>query len=149
MYRSSGVFFCEIQDVVLRESPDAKVEMTVPAETVITFGEKLKDLIGFVNGTFAEGKYTTEYTLDLSSGLTEVFVYCDLVEASLLGHAFAPILKIVPIANEKSEQIVKYFSVPLYFKVKKQHFDTINIELRTIRGTPIQFISGKTSRVEF
>jgi len=147
MYRSSESFFREIRDVGLRELPDAKVELTVPSETVITFDEKLKDLLGFVNTTFFEGTYISDYIIELSAGITEVYVYTDIIEPSLLGHAFAPILKIVPIANEKSDQIVKYFSVPLYFKVKKQHFDTIKIELRTSRGTPIQFISGKSSLV--
>ena len=147
MYRSSEDFFKNIIKVKLKELPNAKVELIVPDKMTITFGEKLKEMLGFVNSTFTSGNYISDYILELSAGITEVYVYSDIIESSLLGHTFAPILKIVPIANEKSDQIVKYFSVPLYFKVKKQHFDTIKIELRTSRGTPIQFISGKTSLV--
>ncbi|GBN73989.1 hypothetical protein AVEN_235687-1 [Araneus ventricosus] len=122
-------------------------EQSVPRYTVVTFGEKLKDLLGFSQQTFDHGDYKSEYVLELRAGIKEVYVYCDIVSPSLVEDSLASILKIIPIANEHSEQIVKTFSVPLYFRVKKQFFDVIQIEMRTSSGTPIKFIAGKTNLV--
>lgn len=147
MYRNSKDLFLEFKSIKLKELPDQKTLLIVPPDMIITFGDKLKDLLGFVKDKFESGTYASEYNLELSAGITEVYVYTDIINPSLVGNAYASILKIVPIANEKSEQIVKHFAVPLYFTVKKHHFDTIHIELRTSQGTPIKFISGKTSLV--
>ncbi|GIY09765.1 uncharacterized protein CEXT_745561 [Caerostris extrusa] len=91
----------------------------------------------------SRGDYKSNYVLDLCVGITEVYVYCDTVSPSLAGDSSSSILKIIPVANETNDQIVKYFSVPLFFGVKKQYFDTIEIETRISSGTPIKFISGQ------
>ncbi|GFT03746.1 uncharacterized protein TNCV_411391 [Trichonephila clavipes] len=94
-----------------------------------------------------EGNYTSDYILELRAGITEVYVYCDIIASSLIGDVSASILKIIPIANEYKEQITKQFTVPLYFPIKKNYLDTIEIELVRSSGTPIKFISGKTNLV--
>ncbi|GBM67938.1 hypothetical protein AVEN_4986-1 [Araneus ventricosus] len=147
MYENAKDLFKEFKFMSLRLSADSRVGLHVPRYTVVTFGEKLKDLLGFSQQTFDHGDYKSEYVLELRAGITEVYVYCDIVSPSLVGDSLASILKIIPVANEHSEQIVKNFSVPLYFRVKKQFFDVIEIEMRTSSGTPIKFIAGKTNLV--
>ncbi|GFY22032.1 uncharacterized protein TNCV_3296761 [Trichonephila clavipes] len=147
MYQQSADFFKEFKYILLRELVDSKVEMNVPANTKVTFGEKLSNMLGFQMNTFTEGNYKSDYILELRAGITEVYVYCNIISSSLVGDVSAPILKIIPIANEYKEQIVKQFTVPLYFPVKKHHFDVIEIELVTSSGTPIKFLSGKTNIV--
>lgn len=147
MYQDAKDLFKEFKFITLKQSADSRVRLHVPQHTRVMFGEKLKDLLGFSQDTFEHGDYKSEYVLELRAGITEVYVYCDIIAPSLLGNSSASILKIIPIANEHNEQIVKNFSVPLYFKVKKQFFDVIEIEMRTSSGTPIKFISGKTNLV--
>ncbi|GFQ82277.1 uncharacterized protein TNCT_546481 [Trichonephila clavata] len=147
MYQLAENFFKEFQYVLLRELADSKVEMIVPPNIKVTFGEKLSNMLGFRTNIFTEGNYKSDYILELRAGITEVYVYCDIISPSLVGDVSAPILKIIPIANEYKEQIVKQFIVPLYFPVKKNYFDVIEIQLVTSSGTPIKFISGKTNRV--
>ncbi|GIY70273.1 uncharacterized protein CDAR_248041 [Caerostris darwini] len=147
MYQEAKHLFKEFKYVILRLTADSRVGLHVPQNTIVTFGEKLKDLLGFDRRTFGQGDYKSVYAIELRAGITEVYVYCDIVSASLVGDSAASILKIIPVANEHNDQIVKYFSVPLYFRVKKQFFDVIEIEMRTSSGTPIKFISGKTNLV--
>ncbi|GIY24626.1 uncharacterized protein CDAR_572331 [Caerostris darwini] len=147
MYQEAKDLFKEFKYISLRLTADSRVGLHVPRNTIVTFGEKLKELLGFNNETFVQGDYKSEYVLELRAGITEVYVYCDIVSASLVGDSSASILKIIPVANEHNDQIVKYFSVPLYFRVKKQFFDVIEIEMRTSSGTPLKFISGKTNLV--
>ncbi|GIY47584.1 uncharacterized protein CDAR_92771 [Caerostris darwini] len=148
MYQEAKNLFKEFKYIILRLTTDSRVGLHAPQNTLVTFGEKLKDLLGFDRRTFGQGDYKSEYAIELRAGITEVYVYCDIVSASLVGDSAASILKIIPVANEHNDQIVKYFSVPLYFRVKKQFFDVIEIEMRTSSGTPIKFISDSNT-IEF
>ncbi|GIY44418.1 uncharacterized protein CDAR_249281 [Caerostris darwini] len=148
MYQEAKNLFKEFKYIILRLTADSRVGLHVPQNTIVTFGEKLKDLLGFDRRTFGQGDYKSEYAIELRAGMTEVYVYCNIVSASLVGDSAASILKIIPVANEHNDQIVKYFSVPLYFRVKKQFFDVIEIEMRTSSGTPIKFISDSNT-IEF
>lgn len=147
MYHDSKDFFNEFKDIKLEELPNNKVKLIVIKDIRVRFGEKLKDILGFTQSVFTEGEYISDYNLELTAGITEIYVYCDIVTSTLVGDSLAPILKVIPIANERGNQIVKHFSVPLYFRIKNQHFDSIEIEMRTSTGTPIKFISGKSSLV--
>ncbi|GFY22022.1 uncharacterized protein TNCV_3296661 [Trichonephila clavipes] len=147
MYQHADALFKEIKYIVLRALVDSKVEMSVPLHTKVNFGEKLSNMLGFRTNTFTEGNYTSDYILELRAGITEVYVYCDVIATSLVGDVSASIFKIIPIANEYKEKITKQFTVPLYFPIRKNYFDTTEIELVTSSGTPIKFISGKTNLV--
>lgn len=144
MYRDSLSFFAEFKEIFLKELPDAKTKLSVPKGVVVEFGEKLLDILGFTRKKFSEGNYVSDYNLELSAGITEIYVYTDIVFPSLVGDVSTSILKIIPIGNERGEQIVKYFPVPIYFPVKKQYFDVIEIELRTSSGSKLKFLSGKS-----
>ncbi|GBM03060.1 hypothetical protein AVEN_14568-1 [Araneus ventricosus] len=146
MYQQAKDLFTEFKLIALRLTANSRVGLHVPQNILVTFGEKLRDLLGFVQRTFVQGDYISEYTLELRSGITEIYVYCDIVSASLVGDSSASVLKIIPVAKEHNEQIVKYFSVPLYFRVQKQSFDVIEIEMRTSSRTPIKFISEILSK---
>ncbi|GFW46623.1 uncharacterized protein TNCV_1936931 [Trichonephila clavipes] len=147
MYQVAKDLFKEFKFISLKLSADSRVGLHVPPHTVVMFGEKLKDLLGFSQDTFEQGDYKSEYVLELRAGITEVYVYYDIIAPSLVGDSLASILKIILVANEQNEQIVKTFSVLLYFRVKKQFFDVIEIEMRTSSETPIKFISGKSNLV--
>ncbi|GBN27380.1 hypothetical protein AVEN_80275-1 [Araneus ventricosus] len=147
MYQTAQDLFKEFQFITLKLSSDSRVRLQVPSHTSVTFGEKLRDMLGFTQDTFEHGDYKAEYVLELRAGITEIYVYCDIIAPSLVGDSLASILKIIPIANEHNEQIVKNFSVPLYFRVKKQFFDSVELILKTSSGSDVKFISGKTNVV--
>ncbi|GFV36342.1 uncharacterized protein TNCV_2233891 [Trichonephila clavipes] len=100
MYQHADALFKEFKYIVLRELVDSKVAMSVPLHTKVTFGEKVVKYAGFRMNTFTEGNYTSDYILELRAGITEVYVYCDIIAPSLVGDVSASILKIIPIANE-------------------------------------------------
>ncbi|GFU51467.1 uncharacterized protein TNCV_81121 [Trichonephila clavipes] len=118
MYQDAKDLFKEFNFISLKLSADSRVRLHVPLHTVVMFGGKLKDLLGFSQDTFEQGDYKSEHVLELRASITEVYVYCDIIAPSLVGDSLASILKIIPVANEQNEKIVKNFSVPLYFTVK-------------------------------
>ncbi|GFQ75428.1 uncharacterized protein TNCT_104701 [Trichonephila clavata] len=146
MYHRAKDLFKEFKFIFLQLTADSRVRLHVPENILVTFGERLKDLLGFVQKTFTHGDYKSEYPLELRAGITEIYVYCDIVSESLVGDSSASILKIIPVGNENSDQIVKYFTVPLYFRVKKQFFDVIEIQMRTSSGTPLNSYRVKQIR---
>lgn len=144
MYSLPSSFFAEFKDVILKQLPDLKTKLIVPKGHAVEFGEKLCEILGFTQNKFTEGEYVSEYNLELSAGITEIYVYTDIVSSSLVGDVSASILKIIPIGNESGNQIVKYFPVPIYFPLKKHYFDTIEIEFKTSTGSRLKFLSGKS-----
>ncbi|GFR05800.1 uncharacterized protein TNCT_263861 [Trichonephila clavata] len=107
MYHRAKDLFKEFKFIFLQLTADSRVRLHVPENILVTFGERLKDLLGFVQKTFTHGDYKSEYPLELRAGITEIYVYCDIVSESLVGDSSASILKIIPVGNENSDQIVK------------------------------------------
>ncbi|GFX62985.1 uncharacterized protein TNCV_1100781 [Trichonephila clavipes] len=91
MYQHADALFKEFKYIVLRELVDSKVEMSVPLHTKVTFGEKLSNMLGFRTNTFTEVNYTSDYILELQAGITEVYVYCNIIAPSLVGDVLASV----------------------------------------------------------
>ncbi|GBN02655.1 hypothetical protein AVEN_15859-1 [Araneus ventricosus] len=102
LYQNAKDLFKEFKFISLRLSVDSRMGLHVPQLTVATISEKLRDLLGFSRQTFDHGNYKSEYVLELREGITEVYVYFDIVSPSLVGDSLASILKIIPVANEHS-----------------------------------------------
>ncbi|GBN73990.1 hypothetical protein AVEN_235688-1 [Araneus ventricosus] len=81
MYQNAKDLFKEFKFISLRLSADLEVGLHVPRYTVVTFGEKLKDLLGFSQQTFDNADYKSEYVLELRAGITEVYVYFEKINA--------------------------------------------------------------------
>lgn len=143
-YNSAEALFREFQYIRLKLLPNQKVYLKVPDSYEVTFGEGLADMLGFVKNNFKSGIYTSKYPLELNGGITEIFIYTDLIESHRVGDAYVPLLRIIPCMNEKNDQIVKHYETPLYFPLRKHFVDTIEIELKTITGRSIIFTGGKT-----
>lgn len=144
MYKSPEIFFKQFEHVTLRQMPDLKVLLIVPQNCEIKLGRGLADMLGFVEDFFSSGHYISKYPLELHAGITEIFVYTDLIESHRVGDSYAPLLRIIPCMDEKNQQIVKNYETPLYFPLRKNFIDTIEIELKTTTGKNVTFSGGKT-----
>lgn len=144
MYKTPHELFKSFQYINLMQLPDMRVKMMVPVAHEITFSKGLADMLGFKNTVFKSGVHVSEYALELHGGITEIFVYCDLVSSHHCGDAFLPLLRIVPCMGETGEQIVRNYQRPLYFPLRKHFIETIQIELKSSTGNDIIFSGGKS-----
>lgn len=144
MYKTTDAFFSVFQYISLTLLPNWKILMHVSPSHEINFSKGLADMLGFVETDFTEGTYISKYPLALDAGITEIYVYTDLISSHHVGDAFAPLLRVVPTRSETSDEIVKQYDRPLYFPLKNKFLETILIELRTGFGEKITFTSGKT-----
>ncbi|GBM53876.1 hypothetical protein AVEN_64806-1 [Araneus ventricosus] len=144
MYKTEKELFNAFQFVTLKQLQNLHVLINVPAGYTLHLGRGLADLLGFVEKNLVSGSHVGKYPLELNAGISEIFVYSDIVEHHRTGDTFSPLLRIIPCMNEKDRQIVKHYDKLLYFPVKKKFAETIEIELRTSSGDSIIFTTGKT-----
>lgn len=144
MYKTAESLFREFQHIRLKQLPNQKVFLEVPKSCEVHFSNELGNMLGFDVKQFKSGRYISKYPLELDAGITEIFVYTDLIESHHVGDTYAPLLRIIPCMNEKKEQIVKQYDTPIYFSLRKNFVDTIQLELKTITGSNIIFTGGKT-----
>ena len=74
--------------------------------------------------------------------LNNVFVYCDIVEQTLIGESQGNILGYFPIKSKFGETGYWCFNPPYDYKTIKNFVDTISIKLTTVNGELFPFNKG-------
>lgn len=145
MYKTADQLFKEFKYIQLEQQPDLRVRLNVPKNHEISFGKGLRDMLGFINNDpFKHGSYVSNYALEIDGGITEIYIYTDIIVSHNVGDTVSPLLRVIPCANEKEDQIVKHYDAPLYFPVRKKFIETIEIEIKSSSGDNIIFTHGKT-----
>ena len=74
---------------------------------------------------------------------SQIFVYCDKITPTYVGHCLAPLLRTVPLTNDRFGSTITYtVETPLYFPLTSHSFDTLEISLRDSVGRFIPFSYG-------
>jgi len=109
----------------------------------------LHDVLGFTQNVI---KATTidiqkgDLEVNLLRGITNLFVYCDLLEPIRVGNIMSPLLRTVAYNTTKyGEMINKTYINPIYIKVNKTFIDTITIKMCDSTGELIPFVEGLTN----
>ncbi|GFQ79246.1 uncharacterized protein TNCT_588281 [Trichonephila clavata] len=143
-YKTSEQLFRSFKHLAFNHLANNKVKMHIPDTSSVTFQDGLKDLLGFKNSTFYGGTHISDYQLELDGGITEIYVYSDIIESHFVGDTIAPLLRIITVMSTKEDQIVINYQRPLYFPLRKNYIDCIEIELKSSSGDGIIFTSGKS-----
>jgi hypothetical protein len=107
--------------------------------------EKLKNILGFPSTQATDtdsilSGLGTEVELD--SGITNVYVYCDLVASRPVGDVMVPLLRTVPIVDRQSISVFRVYDKPHYVPLSRFSFDTVEILLTNGMGQTIPFTRG-------
>ena len=145
MYKTAEKLLKEFKYIKMKQQPDLKVRLDVPKNHEVCFSKGLSDMLGFSkNEPLKSGSYISDYALEIDGGITEIFIYTDIVVSHHVGDTLAPLLRVIPCIDEKDDQIVKHYDAPLYFPLRKNFIETIEIELKSSSGDNIIFSGGKT-----
>ncbi|GFR10298.1 uncharacterized protein TNCT_138011 [Trichonephila clavata] len=109
LYKTEKELFNAFKFVTLRQLQNLCVSIQVPSGYEMQLDQGLADLLGFTKKKLGSGSHTGKYPLQLNAGISEIFVYSDIVEPHHTGDTFSPLLRIIPCMNEKDEQIVKHY----------------------------------------
>lgn len=89
-------------------------------------------------------EHRATFPVDVAAGIpAQIFVYCDKITPTYVGHCLAPLLRTVPVPPEKFGGTITYtVERPLYFPLSALNFDTLEINLRDSVGRSIPFAYG-------
>ena len=122
--------------VVIKSKEDCKVVLY----------EGIAELLGFYPGTYS-GMVQSLFVADPNASFPVIYVYCDLVEPQIVGDVQASLLKIVKVDGKDGEMINVHYSRPYYVPVIRQHFQTIQIDIRLHSGEFVPFERDKVIMV--
>ena len=83
----------------------------------------------------------TEKKADLVRGAFAMFIYCDLVDGTMVGDVKASLLRTVPLnrRKERGGVVNHLFNPGLYMRVNKSLFNVIGVDIRTDSGEEFPF----------
>lgn len=88
--------------------------------------------------------YTSEHGVDLNFDTHSLFVYCNLVEESLVGNTYSKLLRIVPTPPERhGEYVTTTFLNPQYLSLATSFVSYVEIVVLNDVGRPVMFDRGK------
>ncbi|GFU38766.1 uncharacterized protein NPIL_239651 [Nephila pilipes] len=143
-YKDSEQLFRSFKNLAFNHLANNKVKIHIPYTSQVTFQDGLRDLLGLKNSTLHGSTHISDYQMELDGGITEIYVYSDIIESHFVGDTIAPLLRIIPIMFTKEDQIVVNYQRPLYFPLLKNYIDCIEIELKSSSGDGTIFTSEKT-----
>ncbi|GFR23266.1 uncharacterized protein TNCT_687741 [Trichonephila clavata] len=143
-YKNTEQLFGSFKHLAFNHLANNKVKIHIPDTSTVNLQDGLRDLLGFKKSTLSGGTHISDYQVELDGGITEIYVYSDIIESHFVGDTIAPLLRIIPVMSTKEDQIVINYQRPLYFPLRKNYIDCIEIELRSSSGDGIIFTSGKT-----
>ena len=106
------------------------------------FSKKLKQILDVGDRNDAELSYSSESEVDVNRARHTMFVYCDLVEDSIVGDVRAPLLRTTLASGKYGEDVREVFNKPMYIPLRTNHFDTIQIAIKTETGEDMPFNYG-------
>jgi hypothetical protein len=127
-----------------------KVSIRVSAPWTVEFTDDVHKELGIKYSLIQSPN--TEYTVfgiqqipDFLNSVNSLYVYSDLIENQFIGDTFAPILRVVQVPHRQvfGEYICETYTTPHYVPVKKEIFDSIEIDIKSDTGEPIRFSTGK------
>ena len=131
-YPDTSLYYDEYQRCVILQSPEDTVKFT-------THGRLLN-----IIGTVLQGPEQPDKSkADIYGGSYNFLVYSDIVEHQRVGDSYAPLLRAVQIKGENNAVVNIQYDKPNYVNVCKNHFDTVNVQIRDDQGRFIGFKYGK------
>ena len=77
------------------------------------------------------------------NSIDTLLIYSPLVDYQYVGDEIAPLLQVVSAEEPQTTFINKIYDTPHYVPVIRNNIETIEIDIRSDLGKPIQFTSGR------
>ncbi len=71
--------------------------------------------------------------------LSNIYVYCDIVEPQIVGDTNAQLLKSIPVEGNFGDIIAKTYTNVQYVPVQTKSFEIVKVLLRSDTGKPVPF----------
>lgn len=115
------------------------------AHTIVT----LDDTVDVNPPISADDTFIAKRSYDLTGGIHSLFVYCDIVDYSIVGNTRAQLLRMahIPAESKFGDSIVDRFESPHYLPLSTKEISSIEIDIKDDTNTPISFEFGRVKLV--
>ena len=124
-----------------------RVVFVIPRTMTIKLSRKLADILGFESELLdASGGQMVQNSKApyLADYLSMAYVYCDIIEPTLVGDTKVQLLRTVKVDTKAQPLIYRTYTNPIYTPLQKKHFGTVEINIMTDTGEPVPFAPGKS-----
>lgn len=83
------------------------------------------------------------FTADITGGFNTLYIYTDIVDHQIVGDAYVPLLRCIPVQGKAGDCINNIYDKPHYIPLNKHHIDTITIEIKADQNKNVPFRFGK------
>lgn len=90
-------------------------------------------------------EYVSESEVDLLRGLHTLYIYCDIIEDTLVGDTKAPLLRSTTLQGVRGSMTKETYVKPYYHPLKTLSFDTIQCNIKASTGQLAPFNAGQSS----
>jgi len=124
---------------------DARISMKIAHDVIVTFSRDLAHMLGLDDGEKYSHNVTATRAPSLGDGhIYSVYVYCDILEHSVVGDTRAPLLRIIDKPHTSYGNVHRILNPILHIPLQKKRFDSVEINIMTDTGIPVPFLSGKS-----
>ena len=108
-------------------------------------GKDISRVLGFEDegDTAWEERMESPNVAQFLQDFSALYCYSDIVDFQYVGDTRAQLLRIVPVTGRTGQVVYHHFDSPLYVKVVRSVFQTIEIEIRQDSGGLVEFSYGK------
>jgi hypothetical protein len=110
----------------------------------VVFSKNLADILGIRQYKRKANVYVSEAEIDVNRGCHMMFVYCDIVQDSIVGDVKAPLLRTVTTRGRYGESVREVFTKPIYVPLRTNQFQSLEIAIKSETGQPIAFNYGNS-----
>ncbi len=104
---------------------------------------EIGEMLGFESNKLYTGTVTAPREADLENGFHNLYIYCDVIQAQLVGDSQVPLLRIVPVEGNDGERVTRAFVNPQYLPVSRSEFDTLEVNIKRDTGEKVPFETGR------
>ncbi|EGT44478.1 hypothetical protein CAEBREN_28258 [Caenorhabditis brenneri] len=116
----------------------------------VEFDKECAYFLGFHNCIVRDNTLASS-SIDFFGNITTLYVYCDIVDQSIVGNYKSSLLTVVPCKGKFGEMVQHTFPVPRYLPLMNSTIDSIKVSILTLHNAflkngPWEFILTANSR---
>ena len=104
-------------------------------------GTKIQRILGTSIAAFPPGQTTSAQVVDMDV-LHSMYVYCDLVQARIIGDKMTQLLRVIPVEGNDGDMVTRIYENVHYVPLQSKTFETVEIDIRDSLGQKVPFERG-------
>ena len=126
----------------------SKIFLMIPQFCSLKFEDGLNKYFGFSENYYEATEENQVFPADQTVGsdfnyIRSLYIYLDICQYQLVGDTEAPLLQVVSTNNTNENYVEIIYNSSHYVPLSRNNLETIEVDIRSDLGEPIQFQSGK------